>query len=308
MTNPRIGVLGIPFNVGWAGEGIDEAPRALRAAGLIRELSSVGLEVSDLGDVQCELPTRDSSNPKLLNPAQVIALSSAIAPRVTECVRAGLFPLILGGEDGILMGIVEGLKQGLNGRIGLIYLDAHGDFNTPETTPSGLIGGMNVAIVAGRGPVELTSIFGYRPQLPEEAIVLFGTRDLDPPEKVALENSKVTVFSSEKVKGMGGGEAMKRAIQALKPQVDTVYVHMDVDVLDPREMSALILPAEDGLTLKECTSALETAAKSGMMCGAAFMVFNARKDSSGAESRKIIELARHLAANFPDQRKARRFS
>ena len=298
MRNPRIGVLGIPFNVGWTGEGIDEAPRALRAAGLIQELSSVGLEVNDLGDVECELPVRDSSNPKLLNSSQVIALSRAIAPRVTECTRAGLFPLILGGEDGILMGIVEGLKQGLNRRIGLIYLDTHGDFNTPETTPSGLIGGMNVAIVAGRGPSELTSIFGYRPQLPEDAIVLFGTRDLDRSEKTALENSKVVVFASGKVREMGGGEAMRRAIEALKPHVDTVYIHMDVDVLDPGEMSALILPVANGLTLKECASALETAAKSRMICGAAFMVFNARKDPNRAESQKIIELAKHLAANL----------
>ena len=296
----KIGVLGIPFNVGWAevAEGIAEAPEALRTAGLVKELSATGREVFDLGDVQCDLPKRDSANPKLLNPPQVIALSKAIAPRVAECVRAGYFPLILGGEDSILMGIVDGLSKSLNKRFGLIYFDAHGDFNTPETTPSGLIGGMNVAAVAGRGPTNLTNIFGHRPQLPEESIVLFGTRDLDDPEKAALHNSKVTVISANEIRETGGSQAMRKAIQTLKPHVDTIYVHMDVDVLDPAEMSAQILPVPNGISLVECGSALETAASSGMLCGAAFMVFNARKDPNQSEARKIIGITTRLSQSL----------
>jgi len=299
LVKLKIGVLGIPFAVGWEGQGIAEAPKALRAAGLLDALSGSNREVSDLGDVQCNLPDHDSSNPKLLNPAQVIAVSKAVAPRVAECVSSGLFPLILGGEDGILMGIIEGLSNSLNKRFGLIYLDAHGDFNTPETTPSGFIGGMNVAAVAGRGPFSLTTIFGHRPQLAEESIVLFGTRDLDAAEKLALDHSKVTVISAEEIRKTGGDQAMRKAIQTLKPHVDAMYVHMDVDVLDPAEMSALILPVQLGITLTECTSALEVAASSGMLCGAAFMVFNARNDPSKTEAKKIVELAKRLSQSLP---------
>jgi len=91
---------------------------------------------------------------------------------------------------------------------------------------------------------------------------------------------------------------MKKAIQSLRPHVDTVYVHMDVDVLDPTDMSALILPVANGLTLSDCASAMEAAAKSRMICGAAFMVFNARRDPNGTEARKIVDLARHLAVNL----------
>ena len=298
MTLSPIGVLGIPFCVGWVGEGIAEAPEALRASGLVQEVASVGLEVKDLGDVECTLPAREMRNLKLLNPAQVIVLSKAIAPRVEQLIRSGYFPLILGGEDGILMGIIAGLQDGLKKRIGLIYVDAHGDFNTPDTTPSGLIGGMNVAIVAGRGPEQLANIFGKRPQLPEETIVLFGQRDLDPPEKAALESSKVTVISTKNVKQMGAAEAMRRAIHILKPQVDTLYFHMDVDVLDPGEMSALILPVPNGLTLKEMMEALEVVGSSGLLCGAAFMVFNARKDPTRTEAQKIVSLAKHLAQSL----------
>jgi arginase len=154
----RVGILGVPYNVGWRGEGIDKGPQALRNAGLAERLGKVACVVKDLGDIQADLPPYEDSNQKLLNPRQVIALCRVLA----------YFPLILRGEDSVLMGIIEGLKRGLKKRIGLIYFDAHGDFNTPETTPSGLIGGMNVAVVAGRGPEILTKMFGYAPQLPEE--------------------------------------------------------------------------------------------------------------------------------------------
>jgi arginase len=160
-----IGVLGIPYNVGWKGEGIDEGPAALRKAGIVRQLSQVADVVADLGDVEANLPPRDDTNPRLLNPYQVVAVCRAVALRVRSACEQGYFPLILGAEDSVIMGIVEGLKQGIGETIGLIYLDAHGDFNTPDTTPSGLIGGMDVAVLAGRGPDLLTSIFGHKPQL-----------------------------------------------------------------------------------------------------------------------------------------------
>ena len=128
--------------------------------------------------------------------------------------------------------------------------------------------------------------------------MLLGTRDLDPAEKISLGKSKAKVLTIEQVKHIGAAEAMKEAVEFLKPNVDSVYFHMDVDVLDPEEMSALILPVMNGLTLKECESALNAVAKSGMLCGAAFMVFNARKDPTRTESRKIVELAKHLAANL----------
>ncbi len=160
-----IGVIGIPYTVGWKGEGIDEGAAALRKAGLVRQLSQVAETVADLGDVKANLPPQDDTDPRRLNPHQVVAVCRAIAPRVRSACEEGYFPLILGSEDSIIMGIVEGLQQGLGEPIGLIYLDAHGDFNTPETTPSGLIGGMDVAVLAGRGPDLLTNIFGHKPQL-----------------------------------------------------------------------------------------------------------------------------------------------
>jgi len=283
-------VIGIPYTVGWKGEGIDEGPSALRRAGLLEQLGEAADRVIDLGDVNVSLPPRDETNPRLLNPHQVVAVSKAIAPAVRDACRQGHFPLILGSEDSIIMGIVEGFQQGLSEQVGLIYLDAHGDFNTPETTPSGLIGGMDVAILAGRGPDQLTSIFGRKPQLREEQIAIFGARDLDPAEREMLKRSKVHLYTMERVRELGAPRAMNKVTQELLHSCGRIYVHIDVDVLEPNEMKAVHMSVPEGLRLAECASALRVVRATGKLCGLAVMVFNARKDPNGTEAKKLNRL------------------
>jgi arginase len=285
-----IGVIGIPQNVGWKGEGIDEGPAALRKAGLVRQLSQVAEVVADLGDVKANLPPRDDTNPKLLNPYQVVAACKAVAPRVRSACEQGYFPLILGAEDSVIMGIVEGLQQGLGETIGLIYLDAHGDFNTPETTPSGLIGGMDVAMLAGHGPDLLTNIFGHKPQLHEEQIAIYGARDLDPPEREMLKESKVHLYTMDKIRELGPERAMKEATEKLLRAARRIYIHIDIDVLDPSEIGATQLPVPGGLGLTECSDALRVVSQSGRLCGLAVMVFNAHKDPNGEEASQLNQL------------------
>jgi arginase len=285
-----IGVIGIPHNVGWEGEGIDEGPAALRKAGIVRQLGQVAEVVADLGDVEASLPPRDDTNPRLLNPYQVVAVCRAVAPRVRNACEQGYFPLILGAEDSVIMGIVEGLKLGIDETIGLMYLDAHGDFNTPETTPSGLIGGMDVAVLAGHGPDLLTNIFGHKPQLDEEQIALFGARDLDPPEREMLKGSKVHLYTMDKIRELGPAGAMKEATKKLLRASERIYVHIDVDVLDPDEIGATQLPVPDGLGLTECSTALRVVRESGRLCGLDLMVFNAHKDPNGEEAAKLNQL------------------
>ncbi len=291
MTRLRsIGVIGIPQNVGWKGEGLDEGPAAFRKAGLVRQLSQVAEVVADLGDVKANLPPRDDTNPKLLNPYQVVAVCKAVAPRVRIACEQGYFPLILGAEDSVIMGIMEGLQQGLGETIGLIYLDAHGDFNTPETTPSGLIGGMDVAMLAGRGPDLLTNIFGHKPQLREEQIAIYGARDLDPPELEMLRRSKVHLYTMDKIRELGPERAMKEATEKLLRAARRIYIHIDIDVLDPSEIGATQLPVPGGLGLTECSDALRVVSQSGKLCGLAVMVFNAHKDHNGKEASQLNQL------------------
>ena len=286
----KVGVIGVPYNVGWRGPGVDEGARALRDAGLVDELKKVVSEVADYGDIEVRLPPRDDSNPKLLNPKQVEAVCKFLAAKVHSTLQRGYFPLIIGGEDSVLMGIIEGFQRALGPRIGLIYMDAHGDFNTPETTPSGLIGGMNVAITAGRGPKELVEMFGHSPLLPEENIVLYGTRELDTVEEMVLAESKVRVYTREKIREVGVENVVKKILHELEPRCDNVYVHVDLDVVDESEMSAQSLPVRDGLSMREFQKSLQALVKSGKLCGMAIMVFNAAKDPKGVEARKVVRL------------------
>jgi len=286
----KVGLIGVPYNVGWKGYGIEEGAQALRDAGLVDELGKVVSEVVDYGDVKVRLPPRDESNPKLLNARQVEAVCRSLAAKVHSTVDRGYFPLIIGGEDSVIMGIIEGFRRALGARIGLVYVDAHGDFNTPETTPSGLIGGMNVAITAGRGPKELVEMFGHSPLLPEENIVLYGTRELDAVEERVLAESKVRVYKREKIREVSVENVVKKVLHDLEPRCNNVYVHVDLDVLDETAMSAQSLPVEDGLSMSEFQETLQGLVGSGRLCGMAIMVFNAAKDPKGVEARKIVGL------------------
>ena len=285
----RIGVIGIPYNTGSRGLNVEKGTEALRNAGIVHALQRFG-EVVDFGDIKVNLPAPDLSDPKLLNPNQVEVLCRALADKVKTILDAGCFPFIVGGDDSVLMGVIEGLRRSLGSNFGMVYMDAHGDFNTPETTPSGIIGGMDVAIVAGRGPKKLAAMFEHSPLLPEENIVLHGVRDLDPLEAKALAESKVRVYPREKIKSQGAEKTAEEILRHLKSKCGCLYLHIDLDVLDPSVFSAQGLPVPDGLSKEEFQSTLKVLVKSGKLCGVALMVFDAAKDADGSQAKRIVEL------------------
>lgn len=284
----KIGVIGVPYNTGSKGENIEKGTEALRNAGIISTLQRFS-EVTDFGNLRVVLPEADYSNPKLLRPNQVEVLCKALANKIKQIITAGSVPFIFGGDCSALMGIIAGLRT-LSSRIGMVYMDAHGDFNTPETTPSGIIGGMDVAITTGRGPKNLTTMFGYSPLLPEENIVLFGVRDLDPLEAKALTESKVKVYTREKIKFQGAANSAEEILSYLKSRCDWVYLHVDLDVLDESVFSAAGLPVPDGLLREEFGSVVRALVRSERLCGVALMAFDAAKDVNGSQSRRIVEL------------------
>jgi arginase len=287
-STSRLGVVGVPYNGGSKGLSVEKGAEALRNAGIVAALRQFS-EVVDFGDINVALPAPDRSDPKLLNPNQVEVLCRALAGKVKAIIAAGCLPFVVGGDCSLLMGIVEGLRS-LALRIGMVYMDAHGDFNTPETTPSGIIGGMDVAIAAGRGPKKLAAMFGHSPLLPEENIVLYGTRDLDPLEAKALAESKVRVYSREKIKAQGAEKTAEEILRYLQSRCDYVYLHVDLDVLDESVFSAQALPVPDGLSKEEFQSVLNVLVKSGKLCGLALMSFDAAKDIDGSQAKRIVEL------------------
>ncbi len=290
MKPLKIGVIGVPYNVSSAGAGTDKGPESLRAARLVGKLRDLGSEVADFGNLEVKLPSGEKSNAKLLNPNQVVTICKSLAARIQDILGSGYFPLILGGDDSILMGTVEGFRRVLGSRIGLIYMDAHGDFNTPETTPSGIIGGMDVAIAVGRGSEELVEMFGHSPLLPEEHVVLYGTRDLDKEEAAALAASEIRVYTRQKIRKHGVDNVIKRILGDLEKRCDYIYLHVDLDVLDEAAMSAQALPVSDGLSESEFEKTLQSLVQSKKLCGIAIMMFDAAKDADGKEARKVVKL------------------
>jgi arginase len=285
----RIGVIGIPYNTGSKGLSVEKGAEALRNAGIVVALRRFS-EVVDFGDLKVNLPAPDWSDLKLLNPNQVEVLCRALADKIKAILDDGCLPFIVGGDDSALMGIIEGLRRSLGPKIGMVYMDAHGDFNTPETTPSGIIGGMDVAIVAGRGPEKLAAMFEHSPLLPEENIVLYGVRDLDPLEAKALAESKVRVYPREKIRSQGAEKTAEEILRHLESKCGCLYLHIDLDVLDTSVFSAQGLPVPDGLSKEEFQSALRILVRSGKLCGVALMVFDAAKDADGSQARRIVEL------------------
>jgi arginase len=292
----KIGLIGVPYNVGWTGPGVAEAIGAFRAAGLADELAALDVEFADLGDIQVDLPPKDDSDSELLNPAQVIAICNALADAVSGALADGYFPLIVGGEDGVIMGILEGFNRKLAETFSLVYLDAHGDFNTPATSPSGLIGGMNIAISAGIGVPELVNMFGHAPLVKPENIVLYGTRDLDPGERKLVERSRVALYDADSVREVTPTGAVNDIVTDLTGRTGKIYVHIDLDVMDESVIAAHCLPVPNGLSREEFVTTIRGFVASGVLCGLGVMVFNAEKDPDGTDARKVVEIVRDILA------------
>ncbi|HDZ20406.1 hypothetical protein LCGC14_0161660 [marine sediment metagenome] len=289
-TIKKLGIIGDPIWVGWECEGIAASAVAFRRAGLVEAVRGVVDEVVDFGDIDVDLPPYDDSNPNLRNPEQVKAASRVIADTVEQVVGDGYVPLIIGGEDSVMLGILEGFRRALGPPIGQVFMDAHGDFNLPETSPSGLIGGMENAILVGRGPEELTKLFRDEPQLAEENVTLYGTRDLDGQEQIALDNSKVRVWTADRIRQAGPAAAMGEIVADLRSRVENVYLHIDLDILDASEMSAHVQPVPDGLTSDEFVTSVRELIASGLLAGLAVMVFDTAKDPTGSEAKKVVKL------------------
>jgi len=287
-TLSKIGLLGIPYNVGSKGLSLEKGAEALRKAGIVDEIQKVGYVV-DFGNLNVNLPIPNRSNRKLLNPNQFETLSRALAKKIEAVVDAGWFPLIFGGDCSASLGIIEGLRS-FWPRIGMVYMDAHGDFNTPDTSPSGIIGGMDVALVAGKGPRNLAAMFGHSPLILEENIALFGVRDLDPLEEKALFSSKVKVYRRRRIKSQGAENVAEEILRHLELRCDRVYLHVDLDVLDSSVFSASGLPVPDGLTKEEFQGAFKILARSERLCGLTLTAFDAAKDADGSQARNILDL------------------
>jgi arginase len=256
-----IDLIGCPMDLGQTRRGVDMGPSALRAALLERRIEALGHNVSDLGDIDVpEVETRKLRNPQLRYLDEIVRACESLAKKVEKSARAGRFPLVVGGDHSIVMGTMAGLTKA-RGPQGIIYVDAHGDFNTMDTTPSGNIHGMGLSACVGLGNKKLVNIGGIAPKVRPENVALIGVRELDAGEKELIKKSEIYVATMRDVDEKGIGRVMRDAIERAKDGTKGVHVTFDVDVLDPREAPGTGTPVPGGLSFRESHLALELLAE-----------------------------------------------
>jgi len=282
------------MDLGSGRRGVDMGPSAIRIAGLAERLAELGHKVVDEGDLAIknmeELKVGDVRARYL---PEIVRASRQVSAKVERIVAKGHFPLVLGGDHSISVGTVSAIaaasrREGK--RVGLLWVDAHGDINTPETSPSGNIHGMPVAALLGEGPPELTSIGGEGPKLDPRNVAMVGIRSLDDGEKVRLKRYGVQVHTMSQVDRQGIESVMKEALARVSDGTDRVHVSFDLDALDPEVAPGVGTPVKGGLDYREAHLLMEILSDSGLMTSLEVVEANPILDVRNASAAFAVEL------------------
>jgi len=286
----HIRVIGVPMDLGADRRGVDIGASAIRYAGLNDQLRRLGYEVHDIGNIvvpQPESQPIDNTRLKYLEP--IVKVAEELADTVTAALKANEFPLILGGDHSIALGSITGVTR-LHKDIGLIWIDAHADFNTEETTPSGNIHGMILAALAGLGNIRLTDIGGWTPKLDPQRIVIVGVRDLDRGERELLHAHHVHVFTMSDIDQRGISEVMREAITITDMASEGIHLSLDMDSLDPVHAPGVGTPVRGGLSYREAHLAMEHIADTGRLVAMDVVEVNPILDRENATALLAVEL------------------
>ncbi len=248
---------------------MDMGPSAARAAGLNAALKNLRHEVEDAGNVHVKIPEEQHFGDKRAKYLKEISETcQEVAERVYQTLESGFFPLSLGGDHSIAIGTLAGVSKFYRDRgqsIGCLWIDAHGDMNTPESSPSGNIHGMPFAATLGFGPEALTNLFGYAPKLQGKNCVLLGVRDLDARERRMVKEAQLNVFTMRDVDEHGMRQVMEKSLEIASQNAAGFAVSFDVDVVDPDEAPGVGTPVRGGITFREAHLAMEMIADSKKM-------------------------------------------
>jgi arginase len=293
----RIRLIGVPLDLGAGRRGVDMGPSALRIAGVGEQITRLGHEVVDEGDIAVAAPeVQRIEDPRLKYLPEIVRAVTILAQRVERALEAGDFPLVLGGDHSMAIGTISGIGAHFKKkerRVGLIWFDAHGDANTPETTESGNIHGMPLAVVFGRGARPLVEVGGFgdgEPRLRPENAVLIGVRSVDGRERAILREIGVTVLSMENLDRDGVFRSMSRALAIASDGTDAFHVSFDVDSLDPSEAPGVGTPSRGGLSYREAHTMMEMIAETGKICSMEVAEVNPILDVKNSTAEVAAEL------------------
>ena len=286
----HIRVIGVPMDLGADRRGVDLGASAIRYAGLNDQLRKLGYTVNDIGNIAVPQPeSQPIGDPHVKYLESLVKASEDLAGVVTEALQHKEFPLILGGDHSIALGSITGVAR-VHRDIGVIWIDAHGDFNIPATTPSGNVHGMVLSALAGLGHPRLTGIGGWSPKINTQTIVIVGARDLDPGEQVLLREQKIHVFTMKDVDQRGMSEVMHETVEIASQASHGIHLSMDMDSLDPKEAPGVGTPVRGGLTYREAHLAMELIAASGRLVSMDAVEVNPILDRENATALLAVEL------------------
>jgi arginase len=294
MHPKQIAIIGAPLDLGAGRRGVDMGPSAVRVANLNGRLAELGYLVEDLGNVpviQRESQGEVHSRAKYL--PQIAETCTQVAELVADALGGGRFPLVLGGDHSIAVGTVSGASRHfhrLGERLGMIWIDAHTDMNTPDSSPSGNVHGMPLACCIGQGPDELTKIFGYSPKVSPANVALVGIRSVDGQERDIVQRSGVHAFTMRDIDERGMRAVFEEAIRIAGDGTAGIHVSLDMDAVDPREAPGVGTPVEGGITYREAHLAMEMLGDTGRMTSMEVVEVNPVMDEANRTAILAVEL------------------
>jgi arginase len=281
--------------MGQSRRGVDMGPSAFRIAGLNEKIAALGYDVLDKGDLPSPIPeTKKHGDPKKKFIKEIARVCDKLYQTARESLEEGALPLILGGDHSLAAGSVAASAARARGQdqsIALLWIDAHGDMNTPASTPSGNVHGMPLAALLGPEPAELSSIGGFSPTVLAEHTALVGVRNLDAREKVLVRDSGVHVYTMKDIDRLGVAAVMASALEAVGHGTSGLHVSFDLDVCDPSIAPGVGTLVKGGLNYREAHLLMELIAESGRLTALDLVEVNPALDLRNTTAELGVELA-----------------
>src|SRR5919107_1564974 len=289
-----VGIFGVPMDLGQDRRGVDMGPSAIRYARIEACLEDLGHSVADLGNAGVPIPETVAAGVGIKQLAAVKNVCEEVCHRAADIVEEGLFPVFLGGDHAIAIGTVSGVARSSSGlRTGVIWVDAHADFNTPETSPSGNIHGMPLATLTGNGPPSLVEIGGAGASVRPEDVVLIGLRSVDLEERNLLHEAGARAYTMKEIDAYGVARVVRQAMKYLG-HVDRVHLSFDLDVLDPEIAPGVGTPVRGGLTYREAHLVMELINEAGVVTSLDVVEINPILDAKNGTAALAVELVESL--------------
>lgn len=293
-------IIGMPINHGADRPGSNLGPDKFREMDILSVLKNLGYDAIDLGNIEVADVTVEhkyKQHPSLKYYDVIVDANTKLAFKVYESISKGNFPVILGGDHSLGIGSIAGISKAIK-NLGVVWIDAHGDLNTEETSLTGNIHGMPLAASIGKGPDKLVNLFEHRVKVKDENVVHIAGRDLDPGEVELIKSSNIKAFNMDKVKKYGIEKVVEEGINYLKGKVDAIHVSFDIDSIDLSYVPGTGTPVKDGLSIDEAVKALEMLSSSGLMVSLDFVELNPVLDDNDVTAKLSMKLLKHIFENL----------